>query len=40
MPILNNPDQRGDLYAVLEVDLPQGLSSEERELFEQLQEIR
>jgi curved DNA-binding protein len=40
MPVLNNPDQRGDLYAVLEVDLPQGLSSEERELFEQLQEIR
>jgi DnaJ-class molecular chaperone len=40
MPLLNNPERRGDLYAVLDVDLPQHLSSEERELFERLQAMR
>ncbi|MGC9349210.1 MAG: DnaJ C-terminal domain-containing protein [Anaerolineae bacterium] len=40
MPHLNNPGRRGDLYAVLDVELPQRLSSEERELFERLRAMR
>ncbi len=40
MPALRNPDQRGDLYATVEVQLPQNLTKEEKKLFKQLQEIR
>jgi DnaJ-class molecular chaperone len=34
------PDQRGDLYVVAEAQLPNNLSPQERELFEQLQALR
>lgn len=40
MPKLGNPDERGALYATIEVQLPQNLSEREEELFEQLREIR
>jgi curved DNA-binding protein len=40
MPDLKNPDQRGDLYAVVEVQLPGPLSAEERRLFEELRKLR
>jgi curved DNA-binding protein len=40
MPNLRNPDQRGDLYTTVEVQLPQDLNQAEKELFEQLQEMR
>jgi curved DNA-binding protein len=36
MPNLRNPNERGDLYATLDVQLPEQLSSEEKQLFEQL----
>jgi curved DNA-binding protein len=39
MPRLRQPDQRGDLYARVNVQLPAQLSSRERELFEELQRI-
>ncbi len=40
MPALNNPSGQGDLYATVKVVLPTALSSEERELFQKLKEIR
>jgi curved DNA-binding protein len=40
MPNLRNPDERGDLYAVVDVQLPENLTDEERRLFEQLQAKR
>jgi curved DNA-binding protein len=40
MPQLRTPDQRGDLYATIEVQLPRGLNDEERQLFEQLKAMR
>ncbi len=40
MPKLKNPDARGDLYATLEVRLPEQLSDKEKELFHQLRELR
>lgn len=40
MPHLNNPQKRGDLLAVVSVQLPQNLTDRERELFKQLQEMR
>ena len=40
MPNLKDPEQRGDLYATLEVRLPDNLSEREKELFEELQELR
>lgn len=40
MPHLNNPQKRGDLYAEVSVQLPRNLTDRERELFEQLQEMR
>ncbi len=40
MPSLRNPEQRGDLFAVLEVQLPNKLSNEEKALFEQLRVLR
>ncbi|GAB4562724.1 MAG: DnaJ C-terminal domain-containing protein [Anaerolineae bacterium] len=39
MPNLRNPDQRGDLYARVNVQLPRHLSEQERKLFEQLREL-
>ena len=40
MPDVKHPDQRGDLYAVMEVTLPSDLSAEERRLFEELRKLR
>lgn len=40
MPKLNNPQERGNLYATLEVQIPQKLSEQERKLFEQLRALR
>lgn len=40
MPNLRNPDKRGDIYATVDVQLPQNLSEEERRLFEQLRELQ
>jgi DnaJ-class molecular chaperone len=39
MPKLRNTDERGDLYAAAEVQLPRNLSQREKELFEQLREL-
>jgi curved DNA-binding protein len=40
MPKLRQPDQRGDLYATVSIQLPRNLSAQEKALFEQLQEMR
>lgn len=40
MPVLRQPDQRGDLFAVLQVDLPRALSEPERKLFEELRRLK
>ncbi len=40
MPDLKNPDQRGDLLAEVEVQLPTNLSNEEKRLFEELRKER
>ena len=40
MPVLNKSDQRGDLYATVNVKLPTGLTPEERDLFQQLRDSR
>jgi len=40
MPKLRNPDERGDLYAEVSIQLPHNLSEEEKELFRQLKEAR
>ncbi len=39
MPKLKNSDERGDLYATLEVRLPERLSDKEKELFHQLRDL-
>ncbi|MCA9939424.1 MAG: J domain-containing protein [Anaerolineales bacterium] len=39
MPVLNHPDQRGNLYVTIQVELPQHLSEAERALFRQLQAL-
>lgn len=39
MPNLRNPEQRGDLYAVIDVQLPTDLSAEQRRLFEELRAL-
>jgi len=39
MPNLNDQDQRGDLYVKVEAEIPENLSSEEKELFKQLREM-
>lgn len=39
MPKLRHPDQRGDLYATVEVILPKNLSAEEKRLFQQLRDL-
>jgi curved DNA-binding protein len=40
MPELKNPDQRGDILAVVEVQLPGNLSDEEKRLFGELRKLR
>lgn len=40
MPSLQNPEQRGDLYAKVVITLPENLTDEEIELFEELADIR
>lgn len=40
MPDYDHPDQRGDLYAKIKIDLPSGLSTKEKELFAELQALR
>lgn len=40
IPRLKSPDQRGDLFARVEVVLPEKLSGEERELFEKLSKLQ
>ena len=40
MPQLRKPDQRGDLFAVVQVTLPAKLSDKERQLFEELRALR
>lgn len=40
MPQLRNAEQRGDLYATVEVQLPRNLTPEEKVLFEQLRDLR
>ena len=39
MPTLKDPDQRGDLLAVVDVQLPSHLSAKERTLFEELRNL-
>jgi curved DNA-binding protein len=40
MPHLKKPDQRGDLLAVVDVQLPTHLSDREKKLFEELRQLR
>ncbi len=40
MPRLRRPDEHGDLYAVLTIQLPQDLTDEERALFQKLAALR
>lgn len=40
MPNLKQPQQRGDLYAVVDVQLPQHLTPREKQLFEELRALR
>lgn len=39
LPSVGKPDDRGDLYANVEVDIPKVLSEEERELYESLRKV-
>jgi curved DNA-binding protein len=39
MPAVGKPDERGDLYATVDVELPRQLSPEQREHFEALQKL-
>jgi curved DNA-binding protein len=40
MPELRKPSQYGDLYARLQIELPRRLSDQERDLFQQLANLR
>jgi len=40
MPHLKNPDQRGDLLAVVNVQLPTDLTEREKQLFQELRQLR
>jgi curved DNA-binding protein len=40
MPILRNPDQRGDLFAVVDVQLPRNITEEENKLIHQWRGMR
>jgi len=37
MPKLNHPDQRGDLYVTLQVQVPKNLTAEQKTKFKELQ---
>jgi len=39
MPAIGKPDDTGDLYATVEVELPRSLTSEQRTLFEELRKL-
>jgi curved DNA-binding protein len=39
MPVVGKPDQTGDLYATTDVQLPRTLTTEQRTLFEELQQL-
>ena len=39
MPSIGNPDQRGDLYATVEVQLPRSLSKDQRQHYEALSKL-
>jgi curved DNA-binding protein len=40
MPKLKKPEQRGDLYATVDIKMPKNLSTEEKHLVQQLQDMR
>jgi curved DNA-binding protein len=40
MPRLKQPDERGDLFARVAIQIPQNLNDEEIALFEELADIR
>jgi curved DNA-binding protein len=40
MPRLRNKDEHGDLYAIVEIQIPRNLSDKEKDLFKQLQSLR
>ncbi len=40
MPLYNRPNEKGDLYLTIEIEIPTRLSSREKELFEELASIR
>jgi curved DNA-binding protein len=40
MPKLKSPKERGNLYATVQVELPKNLSSEEKEVFKKLKDLR
>ena len=39
MPIVGKPDQRGDLYAAVEIQLPRALTKEQRQHYESLHKL-
>ena len=39
MPVVGKPDQRGDLYATVEIQLPRSLTREQRDHYEELRKI-
>lgn len=40
MPLLRNPDERGDLYVTVSIDLPSKLSDDEKKLVREWQELK
>jgi curved DNA-binding protein len=40
MPNMKNPEQRGALYATVEAELPQSITSQEKDLLQQWQKVR
>jgi curved DNA-binding protein len=39
MPVAGKPDERGDLYATADIQLPRELTAEQRKIFEELQRL-
>jgi molecular chaperone DnaJ len=39
-PRLGNPNQRGDHYVTVKVEIPKDISKEEKELIQQLKDLR
>jgi DnaJ-class molecular chaperone len=39
MPLAGKPDEAGDLYATVDVELPRSLTPEQKKHFEELQKI-